>query len=91
MEFKGGKRHQLITDQFYNSNKIYANRYQGMLGVWYFIIDCVYHFENFLAIVLFLLILSSAQYSQIKYTFPVVTLTVNISLMAIRNLTFELR
>lgn len=27
MEFKGGKRHQLITDQFYNSNKIYANRY----------------------------------------------------------------
>lgn len=30
-----------------------------MLGVWYFIIDCVYHFENFLAIVLFLLILSA--------------------------------
>jgi len=27
MEFKSGKRHQLITDQIVNSNKIYANRY----------------------------------------------------------------
>lgn len=27
MEFKGGKLHQIISDQVKNSNKIYANRY----------------------------------------------------------------
>jgi len=59
MEFKGGKRHQLITDQIVNTNKIYANRYQGLIGVWYFTIDCVYHFENLLALLLFAIILYS--------------------------------
>lgn len=91
MEFKGGKRHQLITDQIINNNKIYANRYQGVLGVWYFIIDCVYHFENTLAVLLFILIFFSDKFNQISIVFPVVTLTVNIGLMAIRNITFELR
>ena len=27
MEFKGGKLHQMISDQYNNSNKIFANRY----------------------------------------------------------------
>ena len=27
MEFKGGKLHQLISDQIVNSNEIYSNRY----------------------------------------------------------------
>jgi len=91
MEFKSGKRHQLITDQFVNSNKIYANRYNGLLGVWYFVIDCIYHFENFLAVVLFFLIMMSEKYNDVSASFPIVTLSVNITLMAIRNVTFELR
>ena len=91
MEFKSGKRHQLITDQFVNSNKIYANRYNGLLGVWYFVIYCIYHFENFLAVVLFFLIMMSEKYNDVSASFPVVTLSVNITLMAIRNVTFELR
>jgi magnesium-transporting ATPase (P-type) len=91
MEFKSGKRHQLITDQFVNSNKIYANRYNGLLGVWYFVIDCIYHFENFLAVVLFFLVMLSEKYNDVSVSFPVVTLSVNITLMAIRNVTFELR
>lgn len=63
MEFKGGKLHQLISDQVTNSNKIYANRYQGGFGAWYFVIDSTLHFENVLAIVLFLLILNSQEYN----------------------------
>ena len=59
MEFKGGKLHQMISDQGRNSNKIYANRYQGGFGVWYFIIDTTFHFENILAVILFFLILYS--------------------------------
>ena len=59
MEFKGGKLHQMISDQVRNSNKIYANRYQGGFGVWYFIIDTTFHFENILAVILFFLILYS--------------------------------
>lgn len=91
MEFKGGKRHQLITDQYQNSNKIYANRYQGIIGVWYFVIDCVYHFENFLALLLYVMIYYSQKTNSIDQSFPVTTLFVNISLMIIRNITFELR
>ena len=56
MEFKGGKLHQLITDQITNSNMIFANRYQGLLGVWYFIIDSSFHFENVLSLLLFVII-----------------------------------
>jgi len=63
MEFKGGKLHQLISDQVTNSNKIYANRYQGGFGAWYFVIDSIFHFENVLAIVLFFLILYSQEYN----------------------------
>lgn len=63
MEFKGGKLHQVITDQVTNSNKIYANRYQGVVGIWYFLIDSTFHMENVLAIVLFFLILYSQEYN----------------------------
>mgnify|MGYP000854435329 CR=1 FL=1 len=91
MEFKGGKLHQLISDQVTNSNKIYANRYQGGFGAWYFIIDSTFHFENVLAIVLFFLILNSQEYNQIEISFPVVALSVNVALMCMRNLTLELR
>ena len=74
-----------------NSNKIYANRYQGTLGVWYFTIDCVYHFENFLAILLFTIVYYSVKYNSLSLNFPATTLLVNIILMAIRNITFEVR
>ena len=59
--------------------------------MWYFIIDCVYHFENFLALLLFVMIFYSERSNSIDKSFPITTLMVNISLMAIRNITFELR
>jgi hypothetical protein len=65
MEFKGGKIHQIISDQVKNTNKIYANRYQGGFGLWYFLIDTIIHFENVLSIVLFILIIYSQEYNQI--------------------------
>ena len=91
IEFKGGKLHQMITDQPNNNNKIYANRYQGAIGVWYFIIDSTFHFENILAILLLVMILYSYEYNQVPYSFAIVALLVNVSLMCIRNLTFEFR
>ena len=81
----------MITDQNQNSNKIYANRYVGIIGVWYFVIDCIYHFENFLAVLLFVLILYSERSTSIDKSFPITTLFVNVSLMVIRNITFEQR
>jgi hypothetical protein len=90
MEFKGGKLHQLITDQIQNSNKIFANRYQGTLGVWYFIVDSTIHFENVLSLILFLLIIFN-EFDMIDLSFPIVALSVNIVLMSIRNLVFEMR
>lgn len=91
MELKGGKLHQLISDQIVNSNKIYANRYQGGYGLWYFTIDSTFHFENVLAMLLFFLILYSSEYNQIQISFPIVALSVNIALMIMRNLTLEMR
>ena len=90
MEFKGGKLHQLVTDQIQNSNKIFANRYQGTLGVWYFIVDSTIHFENVLSLTLFLLIIFN-EFDMIDLSFPIVALSVNIVLMSIRNLVFEMR
>ena len=90
MEFKGGKLHQLITDQIQNSNKIFANRYQGTLGVWYFIVDSTIHFENVLSLILFLLIIFN-EFDMIDLSFPIVALSVNIVLMCIRNFVFEMR
>lgn len=81
----------MISDQYNNSNKIYANRYQGAFGTWYFVIDSTLHFENVLAILLFTLIVSAPQYNQITIGFPVVALSVNVTLMCLRNLTLELR
>ena len=80
-----------MQDQYNNSNKIYANRYQGAFGIWYFVIDSTLHFENVLAILLFTLIVSAPQYIQITIGFPVVALSVNVTLMCLRNLTLELR
>ena len=91
MEFKGGKLHQMISDQPKNSNKIFANRYQGGFGIWYFIIDTTFHFENILAIILFFLILYSQEYNQVQPSFPIIALSVNFGLMCMRNLTLELR
>ena len=58
MEIRGGKLHQLLTDQEVNSNRIFANRYvgRGIIGFWYFVIDCTYHFENFLLVLLIAMI-----------------------------------
>jgi len=53
----------MISDQVKNQNKLYANRYQGAFGIWYFIIDTVFHFENVLAVILFFLILNSSEYN----------------------------
>lgn len=74
-----------------NTNKIYANRYQGGFGIWYFVLDTTFHFENILAIILFFLILNSQEYNQIEVSFPIVALTVNFALMLTRNLTLEHR
>lgn len=63
MAFKGGKLIQLITDSPVNNNKIYANRYQGAIGIWYFIIDSVIHFENLLALILLVMIYYSEMYN----------------------------
>jgi hypothetical protein len=81
----------MISDQVKNQNKLYANRYQGAFGIWYFIIDTVFHFENVLAVILFFLILNSSEYNQIEISFPIVALSVNVALMCIKNLTLELR
>lgn len=91
MAFKGGKLIQLITDSPVNNNKIYANRYQGAIGIWYFIIDSVIHFENLLALILLVMIYYSEMYNQVNLYFPIIALLVNISLMCLRNITFELR
>lgn len=81
----------MISDQYNNSNKIFANRYQGMYGAWYFIIDSIFHFENVLAFLLLILILTSPEYNQIEISFPIVALSVNVLLMCMRNLTLEMR
>lgn len=91
IEFKGGKVHQVITDQPINSNRIYANRYQGALGIWYFLIDSTLHFENFLAIILLGMIIYSSEYNQIDMQFAIVALLVNVVLMCVRNITLETR
>ena len=58
MELRGGKLHQLITDQDVNDNKIFANRYmgRGIIGCWYFTIDCLNYFENALICSLIILV-----------------------------------
>ena len=91
MEFKGGKIHQIISDQVKNTNKIYANRYQGGFGLWYFLIDTVIHFENVLSIVLFVLIIYSQEYNQVAVSYPILALSVNFGLMIIKNLSLEMR
>ena len=90
MEFKSGKLHQVITDQVTNTNEIFANRYQGTLGLWYFFIDTVLHFENFLSLLLFLLIWFN-QSEMISISFPLMALSVNVLLMMVRNIAFEMR
>jgi hypothetical protein len=100
MEFKAGKLFQLITDQEINTNKIFANRYfeRGAMGFWYFLLDCVYHFENFMLVFLLCIIsygqntseTASAEQS-IPLSFPLTGLAVNFGLMGIRNVIFEFR
>lgn len=100
MEFKQGKLHQLITDQEVNTNKIFANRYgeRGLIGFWYFLLDCIYHFENFMLLFLILMIIygmstsvTASTEQSIPLEFPLVALIVNVVLMAIRNIIFENR
>jgi magnesium-transporting ATPase (P-type) len=100
MEMRGGKCHQIITDQEDNSNRIFANRYYGRswVGIWYFLIDCVYHFENILIVVVIAMVLygrsisttSSSQLS-IPLYFPLAAFLINVCLMATRNIIFEMR
>lgn len=100
MEFRGGKLHSIITDQDVNTNRIFANRYsgKGVIGFWYFAIDCTYHFENFLLVMLIICILYvqsvslTASYQQsVQLYFPISSLVVNFLLMAVRNIIFEHR
>lgn len=70
---------------------IYASRYRGFLGVWYFVVDCLYHFENFLAILLFFTIFYSDDPDQLGISYPIISISVNVLLTALRNTTFELR
>jgi len=83
--------HQIITDQERNSNKIYANRYSGLIGVWYFFIDTTIHFENILAVLLLLMIRFSSEYNQVDQSFAIIAFSMNILLMSIRNIIFEMR
>ena len=94
MEFKGGRLNSLMSDheEMQITNKIYANRYQGYIqGTWYFLIDSVMHFENVLALMLLTFILISEEYNQIDITFPITAVTINVCLMALKNLTLEFR
>lgn len=97
---RGGKCHQLITDQEHNSNRIFANRYygRGWVGAWYLLIDCVYHFENLLigiviAIVTYGRSLSTTSSSELSIPlyFPLSAFLINVFLMATRNIIFEMR
>lgn len=79
-------------DDNINSNKIYANRYQGWFyGGWYFLIDSVLHFENILAIILFALTWLSQDFNQIEISYPITAIVINISLMSFKNLSLEMR
>jgi len=49
------------------------------------------HFENVLAILLYIMISLSQEYNQVDNSFAIVALLVNVSLMSVRNMTFELR
>ena len=100
MEMRAGKCHQLITDQEQNSNRIFANRYigRGWTGLWYFVIDCIYHFENLLLCLVLVIIIyainsstTSSSELSIPLYFPITALAINIFLMATRNTIFELR
>lgn len=94
MGFKGGRLDSLMSDhvESLNTNKIFANRYQGLLyGCWYFMIDSVMHFENILAVLLLTFILVSSEYNHVEISFPITAMGINVSLMAFKNLTLELR
>lgn len=54
-------------------------------------IDCVFHFENYLAALLFLMIYYSDRNNSLDIWFPMTNFFVNITLMAIRNISFEMR
>ena len=97
---RGGKCHQLITDQEHNSNRIFANRYygRGWVGLWYFLIDCVYHFENLLLMLVIAIVMygrsistTSSSELSIPLYFPLSALIINFLLMATRNIIFEMR
>jgi len=60
-----------------------------MIGLWYFFIDSVLHFENLIG--LFLFILTQISDEMISQAYPIVAVTVNIFLMSLRNILFELR
>lgn len=60
-----------------------------MIGVWYFFIDSVVRFENLL--VLFLFILTKIDPDTIDQSFPIIAVSVNVFLMSLRNIIFELR
>ena len=61
------------------------------MGIWYFVIDTTVHFENILAILLLIMIILSQEYNQVDQSFAIVALLVNVGLMSIRNMTFEMR
>jgi magnesium-transporting ATPase (P-type) len=69
---------------------IFANRYQGFLGLWYFIIDSTLHFENCLSVILLLIILND-EFDMLDVSFPLIAFSINVFLMSIRNVVFELR
>jgi hypothetical protein len=62
-----------------------------MIGIWYFFIDTANHFENFLAVVLITMYVWRGNSSGISFFLPFIALSVNLGLMCIRNLTFEIR
>ena len=68
------------------------------MGFWYFLLDSIYHFENFMLLYLILMIQYGRSTSDtastdqsIPMSFPWIALSFNVMLMSIRNILFESR
>lgn len=69
---------------------IFANRYEGLLGMWYFFIDSTIYVENVLSLIL-VLVIEINKFKMINVSYPLMAFSVNVFLMCIRNFVFEQR
>lgn len=94
MEFKNGRLHQLISDQPQNHNRVYANRYNGLIGCWYILVDTFAHIENLVAVAMIIVFLvMQPYYPSHKENLPfvsIVVLVINVVLATISNVYVEI-